>query len=162
VKRWFGTGRGAFTTTVVIPGGEGFRWLQAQRHPRATASPLSLEVRAPARLEGWAKRQHPSRLAEERRAPPERVQLRSSGDDAVLVAGPFMTPDGQIRLTCPAPFAKTFRFTFDPTHLFILNHPGPIQRGVSRSSRTLGWDAMDADGAADESASSADGEVVWS
>jgi hypothetical protein len=145
VKRWFGTGRGAFTTTVVIPGGEGFRWLQAQRHPRATASPLSLEV-----------------LAEERRAPPERVQLRSSGDDAVLVAGPFMTPDGQIRLTCPAPFAKTFRFTFDPTHLFILNHPGPIQRGVSRSSRTLGWDAMDADGAADESASSADGEVVWS
>jgi hypothetical protein len=47
-----------------------------------------------------------------------------------------------------------FRIFLDPgpkslLHLFPSR---PTQRGVSRSSRTLGWDAMDARGAADESA----------
>src|ERR1700691_3200620 len=36
---------------------------------------------------------------------------------------------------CPAPFAKIFRFTFHPNHLYIFSCPA-LTRGVSRSSRT--------------------------
>jgi hypothetical protein len=40
-------------------------------------------------------------------------------------------------------------------------HPAPIMRGVSRSSRTLGRDAVDAGVPKDERRTDADGEVVW-
>jgi hypothetical protein len=62
-----------------------------------------------------------------------------------------LRPTGNTANQCPAPFAKIFRFTSKANHLHMFRHPGPIQRGVSRSSRTLGRDAMDAGGAKDES-----------
>src|ERR1700733_3095311 len=39
------------------------------------------------------------------------------------------------RSACPALFAKIFRFTFHPNHLYIFSCPA-LTRGVSRSSRT--------------------------
>src|SRR6201999_596806 len=61
---------------------------------------------------------------------------------------------------CPALVAKIFRFPFDPNHRLIACILSRW-RGVSRSSRTLGWDAVDADALLTNSAD-ADGEVVWS
>jgi hypothetical protein len=52
---------------------------------------------------------------------------------------------------CPASHSKKFRFAPDPNQIHISRCPVP-QRGVSRSSRTLRRDAMDASGAFDESA----------
>src|ERR1700742_3108737 len=72
-----------------------------------------------------------------------------------------ITPDGQINISCPVLRSKIFHFTFDPNHLHISSRPTRYERGVSRSSRTLGRDAMDAGSAADESACLADGEAVW-
>src|SRR3984885_12377438 len=48
---------------------------------------------------------------------------------------------------CPAPFAKIFRFTSDPNHLYIYRHP-VLTRGTYRD-RHGRWarDAMDADSA---------------
>jgi hypothetical protein len=43
----------------------------------------------------------------------------------------------QSDLPCPVPFPKIFPFPLDPNHFYIPRHPVP-QRGVSRSSRTLG------------------------
>jgi hypothetical protein len=60
-----------------------------------------------------------------------------------------------------SPSAKIFSFPFDPNHFTVARIPAHT-RGVSRSSRTLDRDAMDASGAADESADLADGEAVWS
>ena len=51
------------------------------------------------------------------------------------------------RTARPALLAKIFLFSFDPNHFYI-QPSRPSQRGVSRSSRTLGWDAMDADACA--------------
>src|SRR5882724_736739 len=47
------------------------------------------------------------------------------------------------RFSCPALLAKIFRFTLTPNQFYIHRRPGP-QRGVSRSSQTLGRDAVDA------------------
>src|SRR5258705_10448339 len=53
----------------------------------------------------------------------------------------LILPDGQItsdfQKWCQAPKSKIFRFAADPNQMHILSRPGP-QRGVSRSSRTLG------------------------
>ena len=53
----------------------------------------------------------------------------------------LIVPDGQITSDfpkpCQAPKSKIFRFAVDPNQMHILSRPGP-QRGVSRSSRTLG------------------------
>ena len=48
-----------------------------------------------------------------------------------------------------SPSAKIFRFSLPPNHIHNSRHPVP-QRGVSRSSRTLVRDAMDARAAQDE------------
>ena|ERR1700722_10815186 len=61
-----------------------------------------------------------------------------------LLAAPAPYPLGQdnllnwIKLMLPvqSPLAKIFWFTFDPNHLHLFSHPGPLQRDVSRSSRT--------------------------
>ena len=63
---------------------------------------------------------------------------------------------------CPAPFAKIFPFPPDPNHFTILRHPGPHRGAFRDRHERWAWDAMDAGGAADESAYLADGEVVWS
>src|SRR6266481_5110357 len=59
----------------------------------------------------------------------------------------LIVPGGQItsdfQKWCQAPKSKIFRFAADPNQMHILSRPGP-QRGVSRSSRTLGRDAVDA------------------
>jgi hypothetical protein len=47
-------------------------------------------------------------------------------------------PDGQIKKTCPALFAKIFRFRRRANHRYKLAPSRPEKRGVSRSSRTLG------------------------
>jgi hypothetical protein len=54
--------------------------------------------------------------------------------------------------TSPVLFEKIFRFAADPNHFHIPRRPVP-QRGVSRSSRTLERDAVDAGGASDEGTS---------
>ena len=63
-------------------------------------------------------------------------------------------PDPTLRfsrdLPCPVPWRKIFWFPSDPNQLLVRAIPAH-ERGVSRSSRTLGGDAVDADGAADES-----------
>jgi hypothetical protein len=76
---------------------------------------------------------------------------RSAGQSALRAQRDLLN---RIKLMLPvqSPLAKIFPFPSDANHLHIPRHPGPHDRGVSRSSRTLGWDAMDASGAADESA----------
>jgi hypothetical protein len=59
----------------------------------------------------------------------------------------------QTDLPCPVLSAKRFPFPATPNHLYIPRHPVPLLRGVSRSSRTLERDAMDASCAADDGAS---------
>jgi hypothetical protein len=63
--------------------------------------------------------------------------------------------------SCPAPPEKIFRFARRANHLYNLAPSRPTQRGVSRSSQTLGGDAVDAD-ARWTSDATADGKAVWS
>src|SRR6266850_1611545 len=53
----------------------------------------------------------------------------------------LIVPGGQItsdfQKSCQAPKSKIFRFAAYPNQMHILSRPGP-QRGVSRSSQTLG------------------------
>jgi hypothetical protein len=49
----------------------------------------------------------------------------------------------QSDLGCPVLFAKIFPFPIAPNQIYNPRHPVP-QRGVSRSSRTLVRDAVDA------------------
>jgi hypothetical protein len=68
-------------------------------------------------------------------------------------------PDGQITESCPAPFAKKFRFAADPNQQYIAHRPVP-QRGV-RTSRTrdgMRWTRQ----RGLTNGADADGEVVWS
>src|SRR6266404_531671 len=48
---------------------------------------------------------------------------------------PDLPDDGQITISCQAPFAKISRFAFYPNQFTESRRPTP-QRGVSRSSRT--------------------------
>jgi hypothetical protein len=70
-------------------------------------------------------------------------------------------PDGQISKNLSSPICKNILLHGEaksPAYLVLsLAH----KRGVSRSSRTLGGDAMDADALLTNSAD-ADGKVVWS
>ena len=50
-----------------------------------------------------------------------------------------------LSLACPAPFVKIFGFSEDPNQFYISDRLIPLTRGGSRSSRTLGGDAVDAD-----------------
>jgi hypothetical protein len=63
---------------------------------------------------------------------------RQDGAASISIArrGAHQARRANHRLTCPARFAKIFSFTFDPNQMHIPRHPGPTQRGVSRSSRT--------------------------
>jgi hypothetical protein len=47
------------------------------------------------------------------------------------------------RFGCPALLQKIFDFIFCPNHQYVRNRPVPIE-GRWPSSRTLGWDAVDA------------------
>jgi hypothetical protein len=69
---------------------------------------------------------------------------------------------GKSPTQCPAPFAKIFRFTFHPNHLYIPRHPGP-HKGAFRD-RHERWvrDAMDASDVKRRMTLRADGEAVWS
>jgi hypothetical protein len=73
-------------------------------------------------------------------------------------------PDGQISslvdFHLSSPSVKNILIFRIGKSVYIAPHPVP-QRGVSRSSRTLVRDAMDAGGAQD-GRTGADGEVVWS
>jgi len=55
----------------------------------------------------------------------------------------------QADLGCPAPSAKIFLFFRNPNQRYIVSRPVP-EEGRWPSSRTLGRDAVDADGAIDE------------
>jgi hypothetical protein len=70
------------------------------------------------------------------------------------------TPDGQITESCPAPFAKIFSFLPDPNQMYMPRRPVPKEGRCARHERWV-RDAVDAGGAADESAD-ADGKAVWS
>ena len=59
------------------------------------------------------------------------------------LTGCLICPSGKSLNSCPALPAKIFRFTLTPNQFYIHRRPGP-QRGVSRSSQTLGRDAVDA------------------
>src|SRR6266566_3916627 len=48
------------------------------------------------------------------------------------------------RFFCRVPHAKIFRFANTPNQIYNYRRLIPDMRGVSRSSRTLGWDAVDA------------------
>jgi hypothetical protein len=73
-------------------------------------------------------------------------------------------PDGQItsapKFCLSSPSRTNILIFRSRDSVYIPSHPAP-QRGVSRSSRTLVRDAMDAIGAQDGRIG-ADGEVVWS
>jgi hypothetical protein len=58
---------------------------------------------------------------------------------------------GKSTIFRPAPFAKIFRFPFDPNHLYIVSRPIP-HKGRIAIVTDAGWDAMDAGGASDEGA----------
>ena len=86
-----------------------------------------------------------------------RIWLRANEFTSWLV-GRYVRPAGRhqlISLTgksvilCPSPFAKIFVFVSDPNHFYNVGHP-VLHEGPSRSSRTLAWDAVDADSTADE------------
>jgi hypothetical protein len=89
----------------------------------------------------------------------------------LLPDGRLILPDGANRpLVCKALPAKRFHFTPDPNQNYIQSRPGP-QRGVSRSSQTLGrgCGGRGSVGAIGSSAretqtndAGAYGEVVWS
>jgi hypothetical protein len=64
-------------------------------------------------------------------------------------------------LPCPVPLAKIFPFRTHPVSNLYPPPSCPNQRGVSRTSRTSGRDAVDAD-ARLTGDTNADGEVVWS
>ena len=53
--------------------------------------------------------------------------------------------------SCPAPFAKIFLFSFDPNQQYIVHRLVPLQGRIAIVT-DAGRDAMDVDGAADESA----------
>jgi hypothetical protein len=60
-----------------------------------------------------------------------------------------------------SPDGKNISVFPKPNQLYGFRHPVP-EEGRWPSSRTLGWDAVDAGGAKDESADFADGQIVWS
>src|SRR6202034_2874675 len=66
------------------------------------------------------------------------------------------------RSACPALFAKRFRFTFHPNHLYIFSCPA-LTRGAFRD-RHERWvrDAVDASDVKRRMTLRADGEAVWS
>ena len=73
----------------------------------------------------------------------------------------FDLPDGQISDFPVQPLsAKIFRFSPDPTQIYIPRRPVPL-RGAARDVTDAGRDAMDADARLTGEAE-ADGEVVWS
>jgi hypothetical protein len=78
-------------------------------------------------------------------------------NDEVGSSGAAKQPDGQITSgypkSCQAPRAKIFRLTRRANHLYDSAHL-TRERGGSRSSRTLRWDAVDARVATDERNSS--------
>jgi hypothetical protein len=61
-------------------------------------------------------------------------------------------PTGKSLIRLSSPACKNIPLLVSPKSILKLPPSRPTQRGVSRSSRTLGRDAVDADGAADESA----------
>jgi hypothetical protein len=69
----------------------------------------------------------------------------------------------RIKLMLPvqSPLAKIFLFPSDANHLHIPRHPGPHKGAFRDRHERKARDAMDANGATDES-TLADGEVVWS
>ena len=67
----------------------------------------------------------------------------------------------QCDLASPVPRAKIFRFPFYPNQMRIGAIPSR-QRGVSRSSRTLGAGCDGRERRAKTNGADADGEVVWS
>src|SRR6266852_719604 len=68
---------------------------------------------------------------------------RSAHPAICCLTGCLICPTGKSLNSCPALLAKIFRFTLTPNQFYIHRRPGP-QRGVSRSSQTLGRDAVDA------------------
>jgi hypothetical protein len=58
-------------------------------------------------------------------------------------------PDGQITESCPAPFAKKFRFALTPNQHYIPRRLVP-QRGARAIVTDAGRDAVDIDGAEDD------------
>ena len=64
-------------------------------------------------------------------------------------------------IACLALVAKIFPFPPDPNHFYIPRRLTPHEGRIAIVT-DAGRDAVDAGGAADESADFADGEVVWS
>jgi hypothetical protein len=83
---------------------------------------------------------------------------RSRPDDGP--AERIFVPDGQISESCPAPFAKIFRFAIYPNHFYIPRRLVPHEGRIAIVT-DAGWDAVDADAPLTNGAD-ADGEVVWS
>src|ERR1700745_2256278 len=61
----------------------------------------------------------------------------------LLIGGPFALDRQITDLPVQPPFAKIFSFPFDPNHRLIWS-VSSLTRGRWPSSRTLGWDAVDA------------------
>jgi hypothetical protein len=70
----------------------------------------------------------------------------------------------RIKLMLPvqSPLAKIFPFPFYPNHFYVVRIPAHTTGAFRDRHERRAGDAMDAGGAADESAYLADGEVVWS
>jgi hypothetical protein len=80
---------------------------------------------------------------QEGRACRQAFQFRLQG---MPVIHPRIAPNGQITESCPAPFAKKFRFALTPNQQYIAHRPIP-QRGARAIVTDAGRDAMDTDGA---------------
>jgi hypothetical protein len=99
-----------------------------------------------------------------RRGPPLRRLdiLKPIAIQETAQSGNFARRRANHRHTCPAPFAKIFRFTFGANHFYIVRIPAQ-HRGAfrDRHERRAG-DAVDAAALLTRCAWLADGEVVWS
>ena len=90
-----------------------------------------------------------------------RLSLRSLFQRGTRASSSTDLPDGQISKNLSSPLDKNILLFFEAKSPAYLSTSLAHKRGVSRSSRTLGWDAVDATALLTNGAN-ADGEVVWS
>ena len=72
--------------------------------------------------------------------------------DASTIVEDMIARRANHRSACPAPLAKIFRCSFHPNHFYNYRHPGPHGGAFRDRHERRAGDAMDAGGAADESA----------
>jgi hypothetical protein len=78
-----------------------------------------------------------------------------------MLVTPLICPTGRLLTGVSSPLRKNISLLRQVETALLIRPSCPTQRGVSRTSRTSGRDAMDA-AARETGDANADGEVVWS